>query len=53
MKRLADGCIHKFKARLETQGFTQPRGFDVDETYAAVMCFGSLQLLLAIIRVQG
>jgi hypothetical protein len=42
VKRLADGSIDKFKARLVAQSFTQRPGFDFDETYATIICFNSL-----------
>jgi hypothetical protein len=53
VKRLLDGSINKFKARLVAQGFTQRPGFDFDKTYASVVHFDSLQFLLAIMAVQG
>jgi hypothetical protein len=52
VKRLADGSIDKFKARLVAQGFTQRPGFDFDETYAPVIYCDFLRLLLAITIVQ-
>jgi hypothetical protein len=53
VKRLADTSIDKFKALLGAQGFTQHCCFDFDETYALGIRFDSLQLLLAIMVVQG
>jgi hypothetical protein len=53
VKRLTDKSIDKFKARHVAQGFTQCPGFDFDETYAAIIRFDSLRLLLAITVVQG
>jgi hypothetical protein len=53
VKRLADGSIDKFKARLRAHGFTPRPGFDFDETYISIIRFDSLQLLLAILAVQG
>jgi hypothetical protein len=53
VKKLADGSIDKFKARLVAQSFTQCPGFDFDKTYAPISYFDSLQLLLAITAVQG
>jgi hypothetical protein len=46
VKRLVDGSVDKFKARLVAQGFTQCLGFNLDETHILVICFDSLQLLL-------
>jgi hypothetical protein len=48
VKRLADGTINKFKARLVGQSFTQCPAFDVDKTHTPIGCFDSLVLLLAI-----
>jgi hypothetical protein len=53
MKRLADGSIDKFKARLVIPSFTQCPGLDFYKTYATVIAFDSLQLLLAITAVPG
>jgi hypothetical protein len=53
VKQLADGSVDKFKARFIAQGFSQRPGFDFDETYAPVVRFDSLGLLLAITAVQG
>jgi hypothetical protein len=52
VKRLADGSIDKFKAQLIAQGFTQCPSLDVNKTYATVVRFECLQLLLAITVVQ-
>jgi hypothetical protein len=52
VKRLADRSIDKFKAQLVAQGFTQPPSFDFDETYAHIVHFDSLGLLLANTAVQ-
>jgi hypothetical protein len=53
IKRLADGSVDKFKPRFVAQGFSPRPGFDFDETYAPVVRFDSLRLLLAIMAVQG
>jgi hypothetical protein len=42
VKRLADGSIDKFEARLIAQGFTQHPGFTIDETYTPIIRFDSL-----------
>jgi hypothetical protein len=52
VKRLADRSIDKFKAQRVAQGFTQRSDFDFDETYAPIICFDSLRVLLAITGVQ-
>jgi hypothetical protein len=53
VKRLADSSVDKFKARFVAQGFSQRPGFDFDETYASIVRFNSLRLLLTITAVQG
>jgi hypothetical protein len=53
VKRLADGSIDKFKAQLIAQDYTQRPSFNFDETYAPIVHFDSLRLLLAITAVQG
>jgi hypothetical protein len=53
VKRLGEECIDKFKARLVAQDFTQYPGLDFDETDIPIIRFNSLQLLLAIMVVQG
>jgi hypothetical protein len=42
MKRIVNGSIDKFKARLVVQGFTQYPGFGFDNTYIPVIRFDSL-----------
>lgn len=46
-KEDADGNT-KYKARLVAQGYSQQEGFDYNETYAPVIRFESIRLLLAI-----
>jgi hypothetical protein len=53
IKRLVDGSINKFKAQHIAQDFTQYPGLDFDETDIPIIRFNSLQLLLAIMVVQG
>ena len=48
VKRNADSTIKKFKARLVARGFTQREGIDFNETYAPVVKFNTLRVLLAL-----
>lgn len=48
IKRNADGTIQKYKARLVVRGFLQRYGVDYKETYAPVVKFKSIKLILAI-----
>ena len=48
IKRDKDGHIHKFKARLVAQGFTQVYGIDYAETYAPVARYSSIRLIIAL-----
>ena len=48
VKRDKDGRVHKFKARLVAQGFTQVYGIDYAETYAPVARYTSIRLIIAL-----
>jgi hypothetical protein len=48
LKRGPDGTIAKHKACIIAKGFTQTEGLDYDETFAPVVKFTTIQLLLAI-----
>jgi hypothetical protein len=48
IKRLPNGQIDRFKARLVARGFTQQYGVDYSETFAPVVRMESLRILLTI-----
>ena len=47
-KRDANNVVTRFKCRLVAQGYTQRAGRDYDETYAPVISYPSVRVLLAI-----
>ena len=47
-KRNADGTLERYRARAVAQGFTQAPGFDFEDTFAPVIRYESLRLLLAL-----
>lgn len=48
IKYKVDGSINRYKARLVAKGFSQQPGTDYDDTYAPVVRYNSLRLLLAL-----
>ena len=53
VKRNADVSVQRFKARLVAKGFTQVEGVDYVGTWAPVLSFTSMRLLLKIAIDQG
>jgi hypothetical protein len=53
INRLSTGFVDKFKAPLVAKGLSQIQRLDYDETFAPVVCFDSLRLLLSIVAATG
>jgi hypothetical protein len=53
IKPLSDGSVDKFKARLVAKRFSQIQGQDYDETFAPVVRFDPLHVLLSIVTANG
>jgi hypothetical protein len=53
LKRDLDGKVIRFKARLVARGFTQTPGVDYKETFASVVKFSSIRMILAFAAQKG
>jgi len=47
-KHSGEGKVVRFKSRLVTKGCSQRHGIDFEETFSPVVCFSSIQTLLAL-----
>lgn len=52
VKLQADGSVERLKARLTAQGFRQRDGIDYFDTYAPVLCYTTLRVLLALVAAE-
>jgi len=48
VKRNADRSVERFKARIVAKGYSQVKGLDYDETFAPVIRYDSLRLIIAL-----
>lgn len=53
VKYRSDGTVDKFKARLVAQGFSQRQGIDFKETFAPVMMYKSMRVMLVLACLLG
>ena len=47
-KRNADGTLERYRARAVAQGFSPAPGFDFEDTFAPIIHYESLHLLIAL-----
>ncbi|KAL6189936.1 hypothetical protein ACLB2K_036337 [Fragaria x ananassa] len=48
IKKNSDGSISRYKARLVTQGYSQEKGLDYDETFSPVVRHSTVRIILAL-----
>jgi hypothetical protein len=53
IKYKSDGTVEKFKARLVAQGYKQIEGVDYGDTFAPVMRYKSLRVLLSLAKAMN
>jgi len=53
VKRNSDGSVERFKARIVTKGYFQVEGLGYDETFAPVMRYDSLRLIIVLALYLG
>jgi hypothetical protein len=53
IKQNSDGSVARYKARLVAKGFTQKKDIDYTETFAPVVRFSTLRLILALSALYG
>ena len=53
INHVADGSIEKFKARFVAHSFSQVKRVDYDETFAPVVRFSSIRVVISIVAELG
>ena len=53
VNQAADGRVEKYKAKFVSQGFSQIKGIDYEETFAPVAQYSSIRTILALSAQMG